>query len=566
MRMRARPYLHCAPVPDGVYFSGARTRFVLRGWDRLFKVADVCVPLLERGTTEDELVAALGTERSRSVVRLLTGGLRDHGMLLEGEALLSSGPSEADRARYAGALAYLESVCADPYAAFARVRAARVALLGPDDTVQPAVRGLERAGVGEARAVDAAEPDAWRGADAVVCCGSGAEPLAEQLVVRVARDVREGVAVVPVLLDEHALQAGPAVRGDAAQPALAAVRRRVRAWARGEGLRPAARPVADAMAGALAGQLALDVLAGVGEEGAAYVVHGDELTAERIVVAPPAAETEAGVRSLPEAAREAVPDADEAIERVHTFTRRFTGLLTPSPAEQDLPQMPLAIREMDFRTGSVGRVAVWGAHQRDATVGAVLEVLRRSGRLPAERGTGAAGLTEERWLLDGALRHLVAETRTLDVELDESEETQRIRRTLRDWQAGPLTVRLAGVAGIDWRLARVEDARSGEPLGAAWAPDADTAVREALSTSLAAARIDAARDGATDLPLLRTDALQLAEAEQVDAVRAQVCRLAAARGVSFEGRPMRRDPVLGELPFWFGPVVVRQLTEEPPHA
>ena len=169
MRMRARPYLHCAPVPGGVYFSGARTQFVLRGWDQLFRVADVCVPLLERGTTEDDLVSALGTERARPVVRHLTGGLREHGMLLDEDVLRGDRTSAADRERYAGTLAYLESVSADPYAAFAAVRAARVVLSGPADTVRPAARGLSRAGVGRVLVQDTAGPEACEGADAVLC-------------------------------------------------------------------------------------------------------------------------------------------------------------------------------------------------------------------------------------------------------------------------------------------------------------------------------------------------------------------------------------------------------------
>lgn len=233
MRMRARPYLHCAPVPDGVYFSGARTQFVLKGWDQLFKIADVCVPLLERGATEDELVAALGTERARPVVRRLTDGLRDHGMLLDEDALGEAGPTREERERYGGALAYLESVCARPYAVFAGIRTARVALFGPPQATRPAARGLSRAGVGEVLTPDGGDLGAYAGVDAVLWCATD-ETLRDG-AFRFHGDglLPEGVPVVPVVLDDHALQAGPVVRGADGYPALSAFRHRVLGWARG---------------------------------------------------------------------------------------------------------------------------------------------------------------------------------------------------------------------------------------------------------------------------------------------------------------------------------------------
>ncbi|WNM34722.1 hypothetical protein RKE30_32305 [Streptomyces sp. Li-HN-5-11] len=562
MRMRARPYLHCAPVPGGVYFSGARTQFVLKGWDQLFKVADVCVPLLERGTTEDELVAALGTERARPVVRRLTNGLRDHGMLLDEDALSGVEPSAEDRERYAGSLAYLESVCAEPYAVFARVRAARVAVFGPEDAVRPATRGLGRAGVGEVLAPGAAGLDACGEVDAVLLCGTDEELAAGRFRVHGAGRVPDGVPLVPVLLGDRALQAGPVVRGADPYPVLSAVRGRVLGWARGEGLGPAARPVADAMIGALAGRLVFDVLAGTEEDGVVHVVHGAELVAERVVLGASAVADD-GPRTLEDAPAEPAPDADDAVERVYALTDRWKGMFTATGTERALPQMPLAVREMEVRTGAAGRVTVWAPDQRSATVGAALEVLRCAH--PAADGPGAAGLTQERWLLDGVLRLLADEAEAAPVVPEESAETARIRRILRDWQPGPLTVRLLHVPGLDWRLARVA-LTDGETLGAAWAPGGDAAIREALSTALARAQVNATRDGGDGIPLLRTDSVNFADDDQVRSLREQAGALAAARGVRFEGRPLRADPALGEIPFWSGPVRARQLTQEPRHA
>ncbi|MFI6561162.1 hypothetical protein [Streptomyces sp. NPDC050534] len=563
MTMRARPYLHCAPVPGGVYFSGARTQFVLKGWEHLFKVADVCLPLLEQGTTEDELVAALGSERARSVVRQVTQGLREHGMLLEEEMLGGPEPSSADRERYAGSLAYAESVCADPYSAFARLRTARVAVCGQADAARSAARGLGRAGVGEVLMPEVTALGACGALDAVLYCGTDDELRAGGFDLHGARRILAGVPVVPVLVHDRVLQAGPVVRGADGDPVPVAVRHRVLGWARGEELGPAARPVADAMIGAIAGQLAVDVLLGIGEAGAAHVVHGGALVAERILLGSPTAVD--GLHRLDDAPADAAPDADAAIERVNVLTARWKGLYTPAATEQTLSQMPLAVREMELRTGTPGRVTVWAQDQWCATVGAALEVLRSC--CPAADGaSSAAGLTEERWLLDGALRLLADEAEATRTDVVESEETARIRRILRECRPEPLTVRVLHVPGLDWRLARVRVSDSGQLLGAAWAPDGDAAVREALSTALAAAQVQATRGGEAGLPLLRTDAVNIADQQEIHSLRTQLARLAAARDVSFQGHSRRADHALGDLPFWCGPVRAQQHTQETRHA
>ncbi|WP_158801353.1 hypothetical protein [Streptomyces sp. NRRL S-37] len=145
--LRARPGLHYAPVPGGVYFSGTRGQFVLSGSDLMYAVADGCVPLLEAGTTEDALVAEFGTERARPAVRHLVARLRENGLLLDPAAFTEPEPPAEVRARYADTLARLAARLDDPYAAFARLRRARVELRGPDTATAPARRGLHRAGV-----------------------------------------------------------------------------------------------------------------------------------------------------------------------------------------------------------------------------------------------------------------------------------------------------------------------------------------------------------------------------------------------------------------------------------
>lgn len=90
--LRTRPGLHYAPVAGGVYFSGTRGQFVLRGSDLMYAVADACVPLLEAGTTENALVAEFGTERARPAVRHLVARLRETGLLLDPTAFTEPEP------------------------------------------------------------------------------------------------------------------------------------------------------------------------------------------------------------------------------------------------------------------------------------------------------------------------------------------------------------------------------------------------------------------------------------------------------------------------------------------
>ncbi|NEE08643.1 hypothetical protein G3M58_19590, partial [Streptomyces sp. SID7499] len=76
-----------------------------------------------------------------------------------------------------------------------------------------------------------------------------------------------------------------------------------------------------------------------------------------------------------------------------------------------------------------------------------------------------------------------------------------------------------------------------------WGPTAAEATYAALCTALAVAQ----SGGTTDR--LSTDALLTADDTARAALRAQL----TARALH-EGHSLRTDPVLGELPFWHGPV------------
>lgn len=543
MRMRARPHLHYAPVPGGVYFSGAQTQFVMRGWDLLFTVADVCVPRLELGATEDDLVEALGSERARPVVRHLTTGLRDHGMLLDLEGLTEPEPPAEVRERHAEALAYLESVSDDPYAVFAKLRSATVLLYGPPEAVQPAQRGLTRAGIGTiVLASSADEARACQDVDAAIYC-------------RVRDDGAElpDVPVVPVLLDDQVCVAGPVIASPAEHHVWPELTRRTLAWAKAEKLVSSARPVADALAGALAAQLLFEALSGLGTPGETHVVHGADLVADRIVIDSSATPDE-GWRTLDDAASTPMPDAEDAVADAGALAGWWTGPFTAVTGE-DLPQLPLALRQVDYRVDRSGSVVTWAPEQESAAVGAVLEALRRS-------SAGAAGLTEEHWLLDGALRLLTDGAEPLqDVAVEDMDpEAVRIWQSLERHDAEPLTVRLRHVPGLDWCLGQVESA-TGEVLAQSWNVDAAHAVSDALGTTLARIQVPRTGGDLASVPTLRTDALVFAGGAVVDALRKQVSSLAAADGLAYRGRSRRVDPLLGEIPFWFGPVEAARTQE-----
>ncbi|MFE5753221.1 hypothetical protein ACFQ7I_05775 [Streptomyces massasporeus] len=632
----ARPGLHYAPVPGGVYFSGTRGQFVLRGSELLYAVADGCVPLLRAGTTEDALVAEFGTERARPAVRHLLGKLRENGLLLDPAALTEPEPPAALAARHAETLARLTARLDDPYAAFARLRRARVRLHGPTTATAPALRGLRRAGVADVTATSVPVPAAplvpvcdpamyadpallsgrsgsAGGSRALIPAGDPAvrhpltpagdpavhhpqtpagdpavegtgthtpvgdpavnrpgtrtpagdpavnghgattpvggpavtAPVTTEGVPRVVVEFldgdrtwseEDGTLHVPVLLGPGPVLVGPV---GVAPGVWAVFRDRARAWADAEGVEPATGPIAHSLAGALAAQLLTDTLTGVAEPGEAHVVHGPDLTADRVTVTGAPVSEAVAVR-LADAPAEPLPAPEDALDAAGVLTARWTGLFACAQG-QHLPQMPLALRAAEHRADRVGMVTAWAAHQETATIAAALAALRD--RAADASGTAAAGLTREHWLLDGALRQLArTEGDALDTDAPLHAEGQRIAAELRALPgAAEPVLTVSRYTGVGWPLAEVT--ADGRPLGAGWGPTAVEATYAALCTALAVAQT-----GGT-AGRLSTDALLTVDDATRAALRAQ---LTARAG--HEGHPLRTDPVLGELPFWHGPV------------
>ncbi|MER5580026.1 hypothetical protein ABT082_41915, partial [Streptomyces massasporeus] len=208
-----------------------------------------------------------------------------------------------------------------------------------------------------------------------------------------------GTLHVPVLLGPGPVLVGPV---GVAPGVWEVFRDRARAWADAEGVEPATGPIAHSLAGALAAQLLTDTLTGVAEPGEAHVVHGPDLTADRVTVTGAPVSEAVAVR-LADAPAEPLPAPEDALDAAGVLTARWTGLFASAQGE-DLPQMPLALRAAEHRADRTGTVTAWAAHQETATIAAALAALRD--RVTDATGTPAAGLTREHWLLDGALRRL----------------------------------------------------------------------------------------------------------------------------------------------------------------
>ncbi|MDF9806359.1 hypothetical protein M2436_004906 [Streptomyces sp. HB372] len=351
--------------------------------------------------------------------------------------------------------------------------------------------------------------------------------------------------------------------------ARAALIGRAARWAAADAAAPAPHPTAEALAGALAGQLLFDTLAGIAQPGEAHVLHGEELTADQVgLAAPGTASREAAERrfltAAPGAGAEPVPPPtpDEAVEAVTALTGRWTGPFALLGGEE-LPQMPLALRETADRDGGAGSVVAWAEEQRTATVAVALAALRAACPTP---GAAAAGLTEEHWLLDGALRLMADEAvpyATRAVGAVEARSEPLLRMLEEEGMPDP-ALTLLRHPGLDWTLAEVRTSGGPRPwTGRSWGRDDTEAVHGALATALARHQSHGVPGAGPLADGVHTDALLFADASAQAALRKQIADAAAAAGLRYEGTPRRPDPVTGALPLWSGGVRAVPLDGEP---
>ncbi|GGM60995.1 hypothetical protein GCM10012275_35060 [Longimycelium tulufanense] len=546
MELKLRPGLHYAPLPGGVYFGNGTTKFVVNGPAALSTVADVCVPLLERGTSEEELVGALGNESALPIVRYLVKTLDAKGVMLPLDKLTVSPPDPEVYERYTAVLQYLESRSEDPYRAFEILRHATVVLHGSGAAVLPAARGLAAAGVSD---IVLSTPDVAQAAatvrrlpevsmqklparaDAVVVVGEAPGPLPESTLR------------IPVRVGDVVATVGPA-GGDGTELA-----ERAALW--GDPADPIAEPTALALAGALAGQLVLDELAGLAEPGTAYVLSGRTLAMDTVHLAAPGSARVVPVQLTPSTGTD-LPSATDAVARMEAVTARWTGLVE-SVTPPDLPQLPIALSGARAVGGEL--VVRWAGDTSAATVEAGLAAFRA--HFPAGDGVAAAGLTLDRWLLDGALQLLadVAEPGAGVEYADVTEgNTRRLWRTLEDHELVPVRVRLGHVAGLGWMLATLLDARDGSVLSSGWGATTTQAVFAAVGDGLA--RMQVRRVYGSDLfgRTVATSALNEADATTVGELVTQVVKVCAQRGQRLVGWRVAADELIGEIGLSFGRV------------
>lgn len=523
MRVKLRPDAHLAPVSRGLYCSQAGRSFVLAGPRALYDAVDARLRELSAGTDLDHLVAQSGGESSRPVWQHVLGTLVERGVLLDLDSVTEPPPPSDVADCYRDVLAWLESTDPDPYAAFARLRAATVSVVGEGPAVGSLRRSLLRYGVGQVLTA-ATLDDVAEGSLVVVVGGEGAVVGAPPGTLAVSTAADHAV-VGPV---GHALthlipRVASAV---AADPMLAA---------------PA--PVSAVLAGSIVAHTVLQQIAGRPVVAHAVVVHGREIETDTVPLpSPHAGDTRARVRLDPDIESLEVPDPAEAQRRANSIAARWTGLLRWG-TDLDLPQLPFALVSASGSDVGGRVITGYGLNRAAAAVNAALSVLRST--------HGAAGLTPTRWLLDGGLRRLTVTTMARDADLGlgwddvANADTRSVWNLLHEYFDCSVQVHVRRVEQFTWPLVTVTDHRTGELLAGQWGASIEHGARLALVAAASAAQLQAATGSAATLDLFGTAALETASGRAV--------RVAAAEIGAVAGERVTWDPVLGASELVWGP-------------
>ena len=580
--LRLRPGVHYAPIEDGVYFSSARATFVMRGPARLFRVVDVCLPLMEDGADLNDLVAALGTPAAWPVVTRLAEALDSRGLVLHLDQLQVPEPAPAERERFPETLAYLETFRDDPYGDFRRIRKARVLLAGPADALGPAARGLVRAGVGQVL-IATDEPDRLAGLASrhpevrLMLPKSGgpqslittARPHAavifsgDSFPFEALHQLPLDCVVVPVRLGKDVAVVGPATSRADNGRGIDELWARAAQWCRLDGDDLLVRPSGDLLAGALAGQATIDALVGL-NPGRVHVVHGPDLSSDSITPTLAAG----SAYDQPTEFRDGVPvpSAERPTSWTASVSGRWTGLFGLN-VPGDLPQMPLALTFAEGRTQFFeGRALGFGPDQETSTSEAGLDALRQHcavvertdpGPCLGQSAVAAAAVDRARWLLDGALRLLArvpAEHHPVEwLGLDDG-AARRMARALEEHELTPIRLGRRQVPGFGWTLVSVADRRSGALLGGGWGPTPAVASLAALSAAMATQQVRRTVDPGYGARAAEPGFLAHLHEPYVDDLAAQVGGWLHAGSRRLRGRRLARDPVTGPLAAWCGTV------------
>ncbi len=525
MKVKLRPGTHFVPVSEGLYCTRGDRSFVLKGPAALYEAVDNQLGNLTAGTDLDTLVRLTGGEAGRPVWRHVLTTLLSRDILLDLDRI-SPQPDEDDTTRFRDVLSWLESQVADPYATFARIRNAVVAVAGDDGPAMASlVRGLRQHGVGTVlAAAEVTSPDLVIQID-----GGPADTGAPTIRIRTASDYALVSAAPPALTEVLA--------------------NRISRWQQTDEDRgsSAPAPMSAVLAGSLAALGALHQLAGVkavGQE--ATIVHGRSLQTDVVELAGPDP-----IAAQPPAEPDGVPDLQAQLD-VGAFTARWTGVVRLG-RDLDLPQLPLALVTATLVEGpDEAPVLGFGLNRAAAAVNAILAALRR---LPTDAGEiAAAGLSPTRWLLDGALRRhgaeLLGQLPGHELTRDSLGAPSSICTSwglLEEYFQVP--IRLVGRTAPDtgWHLVSVQHRDSGEVLASQWGQTAAGAAQLALfSTSARYQRGEALTTQPTEP--VGTAILETARGEWL---RELVGTLLP------QGRPAAADPLVRSAGFYWGTVTNR---------
>ncbi|MFF7947698.1 hypothetical protein [Streptomyces griseorubiginosus] len=601
MRVKLRPDAHCAPVPQGVYWSRAGTSFVMTGPSALYTLIDDRLDALLDGTSVDDLVAGTGNEAARPVFEYIVRTLVDRRVMIDLDAAEGPVPDAETALQHAELLAYLEARCDEPYRAFATVRSAWVAVVGEGAAAEAALRGLAANGTGTVTRHAFPGSGEWAAEPSMVVLTDDHEHPLD--LVAAAESLPVGVPVLPAVAEAGFALVGPVCAGPEQLRSFQAVRLRAAEWQRAGVANAAPRPLSAVLAGSLAAQAVLARLSATeSDPGTALLVHGHTVQTRAIelpvdgqgtvwqpvdvgeVLAAPVAAA-AGTPAPADGDDEGPADPQEIPRLAIALTTRWTGLARWN-ADLDLPQLPASLvtaRIVAAAAGTVGgtadalldaqgtpNVLGWGSDRASAGVSAVLAILRhRTAQDPREAGEAgfpAAGLTQVHWLADGLLRqaghHVLGQSPGTLMTWDElgNGSARTFWSLLRDHFGVPTQLRLRTLPGLGWLLASVVEEGTGEVLASQWGPTPVSAAHQALFGAVARVQFQAAQKTAPQAPVLPPDAvgtsaLEVVSVRQVHACLRQLLDQTRSTGTRLHARQLTHDEVVGELPLvcgWVG--------------
>ncbi|MFV2086052.1 hypothetical protein [Micromonospora sp. LOL_021] len=216
--VRLRPVVFATPTATGVHVRGWSSSFTVSGGAGVWKVWQVLARHLAGGLTPQRLAQPAGRPEVDRVIRLLLDQLREHDMLVEVPA--GWGDREEPDLPPADLARWLESVAADPAAAWQRLRSTTVTVAGTGAVATSAARTLTGAGLAVDPVGDATTQDTLvRAGEAAVAARCLPETGYVTPVAPPDQALTHGAAVAARLSRET----GPALTDSPVAPALAAL-------------------------------------------------------------------------------------------------------------------------------------------------------------------------------------------------------------------------------------------------------------------------------------------------------------------------------------------------------